>query len=448
MRQLEFNLTPQAEHDRGGNPWKYRFTDESLVEELDDKRIVYGLWESLFGCWIVDPVSRRSREIIPTWQPLNENGIWRDQWDVRFPVAHAYRSAVSPRWRYEANAAFAGYFSGIPQVARTLVASFEHFQWLGLDLIWIDYQFASFLDDELFHEKQQFVFSCFTLSDATKRSRAWRHEFVTALMTEPRAELLERLSGLQCSKATARALYKLGPSPCSRDVYRILINFLNDHPGSKAFRHADQIPPGIINVLEKLPRELLQTNIISILLRDLDSVSCDGESVEDRLGVSINHISGLFSVAPKKLKTAMTESIRRVRDIDQLFNYMDRWENRLIEVVEFPPPPVENFGDLLMPLTSAAAMREESRQMQNCLADLVPHVLQGKTYFFHWDDVFPATVMLENSPEDGWRFYSALGVENEPLPEQAEDRLLSLVDQLKLANWSSFPEKNARPPNG
>ena len=98
MRQLELNLNPQAEHDSGGSPWKYRFTDNALVEELNAKRIVYGLWESFFGCWIVDPVSRRSREIIPTWQPLNENGIWRDQWDVRFPVAHAYRSAVSPRW--------------------------------------------------------------------------------------------------------------------------------------------------------------------------------------------------------------------------------------------------------------------------------------------------------------------------------------------------------------
>ncbi|MCH7677730.1 hypothetical protein IH879_22660 [candidate division KSB1 bacterium] len=56
--------------------------------------------------------------------------------------------------------------------------------------------------------------------------------------------------------------------------------------------------------------------------------------------------------------------------------------------------------------------------------------------------------MLENSPEDGWRFYSALGVENEPLPEQAEDRLQSLVDQLTLANWSSFPEKPPRSLSG
>lgn len=442
MRQLEFKLTQHAERERVSNPWKYRFAENALIEELDDRRIVYGLWESLFGCWIVDPVSRRSGEVVPTWRPLNKNGIWRDQWDVRFPAAHAYRSVVSPRWRYEANAAFAGYFAGIPQVARTLVASFEHFQWLGLDLIWQEPRFASFLDDELFNDREQFIFSCCALADATEQSRAWRHEFLTALMTESRTGLLGRLSGLPCSKATIRALYKLGPSPCSKDVYRGLINFLNDHPSSKAFCHADQISPGVINLLEKLPRELLQTNITTILLRDLDLIAGDAKSVEESLAMPIDYIFDLFSVAPMKLKAAMTDSLRQIRGLEQLCNYMYRWETPLIEAIEFPPPPVQGFGKLLVPLSSAAAMREEGRQMQNCLADLIPYVLQGRTYFFHWDDIFPATVMLENTPEDGWRFYSALGVENEPLPKQAEDRLQSLIEQLTLASWLSIPGKN------
>ena len=141
MRQLEFNLTPRA-HDGEAAPWRYRFTKNALVEELDGNRHVYGLWESLFGCWIVDPVTRRSYEIIPTWRPLNQNGVWRDQREIRFHAAPVYRGTFSPRWRYEANAAFAGYFAGIPQVARSLVASFEHLQWLGLDLIRKEGRFA------------------------------------------------------------------------------------------------------------------------------------------------------------------------------------------------------------------------------------------------------------------------------------------------------------------
>ena len=95
----------------------------------------------------------------------------------------------------------------------------------------------------------------------------------------------------------------------------------------------------------------------------------------------MDHLTGFFAVAPTKLKKAMADSLRRVRDVDQLFSYLDRWENRLIEVIEFPPSPVPTFENLV-PLSSAAAGREEGRLMQNCLADLSPYVLQERVDFF------------------------------------------------------------------
>ncbi len=428
MRQLELNLIPRTEHKREAAPWKYRFTKDSLVEEFEGRRLVYGLWELLFGCWIVDPVTQQSREIIPTWRPLNENGIWRDQREIRAHVSHSQRTALSSRWRYAANAAFAGYFANIPQWLRLLAAPFEHYQWLALDLIWQDHRFSRFLDDELFNEREQFVFSCCVLADAAEQSRAWRHEFAGALMTEKRAALLDKLSGLPCSKATMRAIYKLGPTPCSKKVYQGLINFVNDHPISKVLRHANLIPPGVINVLEQLPRELLQTNIVNILLKDLDFVASNAENKETKLEVSVDNLAGLFAMAPPKLKTAIANSFRQVRDLDQLFSYMDRWENRLIEAIRFPPPPVPSVANLV-PLSSAAAMREEARQMQNCLASLIPYVLQERAYFFHWDDTVPATVMLENTPGCGWSFYRALGVGNEPILQKTENSLRSLISE-------------------
>ncbi len=88
MRQLELNLTPRSEHRASVDPWRYRFTDNALIEEWGGRRIVYGLWEKLFGCWIVDTNNYRSREIVPTWRPLNRNGVWRDQAEIRrFGVA-------------------------------------------------------------------------------------------------------------------------------------------------------------------------------------------------------------------------------------------------------------------------------------------------------------------------------------------------------------------------
>ena len=424
MQQLELNLTTGAENNEEIVPWRYRFAKNALIEEFDEIRFVYGLWETLFGCWIVDPTRQRSTEVIPTWQPLNQNGIWRDQREVRFPHYFSSGGPISQKWRYEANAAFAGYFSGIPQVARTLVASFEHLQWLGLGLIWNEARFAQFLDDELFNDKEQFIFSCCALADATQKPRSWRHEFVTALMTEQRVELLGRLTDLPCSNATLRAIYKLGSAPCSKEVYQGLIYFINDNPTSKVFSHANQIHAGLINVLEQLPHELLQTNIVNILLRDLDLDSLDDESPDGTLGILFGQLAGLFSLAPTKLKSAMTDSFGQARDLEQLIKYKDRWEPRIIETIEFPAPPVQTLENLI-PLSSAAAMREESRLMQNCLANMITFVLQERVYFFHWSGSVPATVMFENTEDQGWQFCEALGVKNEPIPEEIVEGICS-----------------------
>ena len=159
MTQLEMSLTSDVENAAEGEAWNYRFTKEALVEEIESKRIIYGLWDKLFGCWVVDPATFRWCEIIPTWKPLSRNGVWRDQRDIRFLTDNEHRRPHSSRWRYTANAVFAGYFSGIPQRVRSVVAAMEHHQWLALDLIWQEPRFAQFLDEEIFNETQQYVFA-------------------------------------------------------------------------------------------------------------------------------------------------------------------------------------------------------------------------------------------------------------------------------------------------
>ena len=62
------------------------------------------------------------------------------------------------------------------------------------------------------------------------------------------------------------------------------------------------------------------------------------------------------------------------------------------------------------------------------VTDLIPYVLQERVYFFHLDGAVPGTVVLVNTPDLGWRFSEALGVGNEPLPEQTIDRLHSLFN--------------------
>ena len=108
--QLELNLTPRGGNCASIETWKYRFTKSAMVEELGSTRYIYGLWDKLFGCWKVDTRTSRPCEIIPTWPPLNLNGVWRDHYEIRATGVRELSKALPPRWRYEANAAFAGLF--------------------------------------------------------------------------------------------------------------------------------------------------------------------------------------------------------------------------------------------------------------------------------------------------------------------------------------------------
>ena len=213
MNQLEFKLTQRNGHRSSPVYWRYRFAKDGLVEELGNTRYVYGLWHRLFGCWQVNTETGASREIIPTWEILHSNGIWADPVEVRFPEDNVRAERFSEKWRFEANAAFAGFFSDIPQRFRCVVGSLGCHQWLALDLIWQCPEFARFLDQELFEASEQYVFACFALAKAQRLPRSGRMSFARSLMHRKRYEFLSEITGIRCTKATLRVLNKLGSAP-------------------------------------------------------------------------------------------------------------------------------------------------------------------------------------------------------------------------------------------
>ena len=72
-------------------------------------------------------------------------------------------------------------------------------------------------------------------------------------------------------------------------------------------------------------------------------------------------------------------------------------------------------------------MRREAREMQNCLDEMVPGVVEGSTYFFHWNGGEPATVMLVRDPGHGWCFQKALGFDNQPVGRKTNLYIHSLI---------------------
>jgi hypothetical protein len=417
-------------------PWLYRFEQGTLLEELDGRRYVYGLWDNLFGCWEVDASSHTSSEIVPTWIPLNERGVWRDHLDIRFEDAVQFGCLFSPKWRYEANAAFAAFFSSIPTRIRGVVAPLGRHQWVALDMIWQVPEFAHFLDDELFNGSQQYVLACLALANAAFLSRADRRDLATSIMQAKRTDMLSNLSGQIVSRKSLRLLYKLGEHPCDREVYSGLLNITNQENHSKALSHADAIDPEILELVCGLPEKFLIANLARILFDD--PKTCRLLLPRDNAGSNFQTVIDLYPRLSRQWRDRTMSSLAAVPDADALIAWGDQWSARLIEILRFPSPPFEATPHLT-PLTTAADMQREGRDMQNCVSGMIGRVVAGEVYFYRAACAEPATVMVEKSRDSRWRFAEARGYDNQPLPSQTLQALeVEIARTLKAVESKLF----------
>jgi hypothetical protein len=427
MRQFELNLTPRTEHHGSIEPWIYKFQTGTLLEELDTRRHVYGLWDKLFGCWKIDTTSHESHEIIPTWIPLNSRGIWRDPLDIRFENAPKASWLLSAKWRYEANAAFAAYFSNIPHRIRSVVAPLDRHQWLGLDLIWQIPEFAYFLDEEIFNGSQQYVFACLALSNAETLSRTARRDLAKTIMTSRRAGLLSDLAAIPNSKKILRLLNKLGDQPCQPGTYLGLMKFLNEAPSSKELLHADTINLNAVDLLNGFPSGFVTPNFVRFVLEDPDEceILCSYDDYE--AGSGFRTVVDIFPELSPDWKTRIRTSLGSVRNGNTLPDWGERWAQRLTEVIQFPSPPFLATQHLI-PLATAKAVRQESQAMQNCVSRMISRVMAGEIYFYNWDGPEPATVMIEKSSDSSWRFEEAHGFNNQPLHSQTVNYIENIIE--------------------
>ena len=427
MRQFELNLTPRTEHHGSIEPWIYKFQTGTLLEELDTRRHVYGLWDKLFGCWKIDTTSHASHEVVPTWIPLNSRGIWRDPLEVRFENAPKASWLLSPKWRYEANAAFAAYFSNIPQRIRSVVAPLERHQWLALDMIWQAPEFAYFLDEEIFNGSQQYVFACLALSNADALSRTARRDLANTVMTAKRTDLLSHLSAIPSSKKILRLLNKLGDRPCHSSTYLGLMSFLNDAPSSKELLHVVAINPSAVGLLNGFPSGFVTPNLIRFLLDEPDNfeILCTYDDYE--AGSGFRTVIDIFPELSLDWQSRMRASLASVQKGDALPDWGERWAQRLTEVIQFPLPPFTATHHLI-PLATAKAVRQESQAMRNCVSRMIGRVMAGEVYFYNWDGPEPATVMIEKSSDSTWQFAEAHGFNNQPLQSQTIDYIEKVIE--------------------
>ena len=429
MKQMELNLTPRSEHREDQEPWQYRFSDGALIEEIEGTRYIYGFWNKLFGCWRLDPKTNKTREIIPTWRILNPHGIWRDSQEIRFADSRLAAKTFTKRWRYEANAAFAGYMSNIPRFARTIVAPLGPYQWLGLDLIWQCPEFAQFLDDEIYNDTIQYVYACFALADARKLSRGERKTLAQSMMSRKRRDLLEDLARTPVPKAALKVLYRLGAQPCSAKIYTALFEAITTEGPDKVLFHAKHINPrGILSVYH-FPETLLAPNIARMFLTGFSDAAAIN-AYEEEYANTIVFTSELVPLAPPEMQKALNASLSCIRSPEAFADWLDTWSRKLQEAVLIPPPPFPGT-DRLIPITSARSLRREALRMKNCLKMMVSDVLEGEVYFYHWHGNEPATVMIARDSSYAWTFGEAMGPQNAALSPQTIRYIEHLIERLR-----------------
>jgi hypothetical protein len=423
VRQLEFNLTPRAEHHGSIEPWLYRFERGTLLEEIGSRRFVYGLWDKLFGCWEIDTASHSSREIVPTWVPLNSKGVWRDNLEIRAERPHHGDYKLSPKWLYEANSAFAALLSSIPLRIRRIAAPCEHLQWLVLDMIWQVPDFAYFLDDEFYNNTQQYVFACLSLSNAILLPRDKRRQLASLIMTTKRPILLSHLSGIKCKRETTRLLNKLGPRPYRPAVYEQLLRLSNSDPFGKVFHHVREIEVSCLKIIAALPDGFLTHTLARIVLENPEECEALLWFDDYEAGEGFRAVVDMYPEISKDWQEKVRQSLTTVKSVNDLPSWGERWAYRLAEAVNFPPPPFLSFRNLL-PLSTPKAVRQEARTMQNCISRMIGRVLSRETYFYSWDCAEPATVMIEQV-DSRWKLSEAHGYRNRDLSPET-------LKQLKL----------------
>jgi hypothetical protein len=427
MEQLEMDFDSSPGRNAPMGPQRYRFNGNALVVDYADRQLLFGLWDRLHGFWRLNRTGG-SEEVAPPhwWRPLNEQGVWSLSEDAPNSRVDFVPRPGKSNLRYEANAAFVAYFDAIPRRIRRLVGGLESYQWLALDLIWQVPEFAAFLDDEIHEDRIQYFFTCCVLTNELfavcdvagegTMSRADRRQFAISIMKTRRSEFLTRLSGIKCTKSSLRMLSKLGKRAHRPECYRALLRAAQEPAAAKVLAHASHINPNGIKTWLALPEPARLPNLLKILMAEPE--------ISDELGA----INWQIPMDRSAIRHRMGQSLSKIRTAGQISKWCDRWSKRILGEVEFPKAPFAGYGPL-RPLSSGQDMRRESREMRNCLDDLIGTVLWDGAYFYHWGGQQTATVMLQAKSEGGWQVSQILGPGNEDVSDGLVRRITRLVER-------------------
>ena len=337
----------------------------------------------------------------------------------RFPIRSKARLST------DADLAFFAYFQSVPQQLRRLVGPLGVYQWLTLDFIRHDADFAAFVDGLQANRQSNLLHLCFSLSRAVDQGRAARRACAAIVKAEKRVKLLNHLTATSrfCfndpwDERRLRLLYKLNAPLITFDEIERFLRLTSLREIQDYAAHAKRLSLEGLELFDALVR-------IRPVKARLPNVLDAFSSIDDARGLLELVKDAARELKPKSL-ARIFDFLRRISTEDDVFSWMvdviDELDFNTYGSRRFPDPPLLP-DEFIAPLDSFDALVREARHMRNCLSTKAKEVVEGQTYFYHWRGPEEATLELTQHDNGHWGLTEALGRRNRALSYQTREAI-------------------------
>ena len=308
----------------------------------------------------------------------------------------------------------------IPEKFRKLATPFRSNQWVALDAMRHNEEFASFIEMELRGIGPSFIVSCWELANIRKRSLSERCDLNHRIMTINRKKLVSSLTDMRCGNIFFRATSRLGTDSIQREALMDLLACTEQPRKAQAIAMASHLFPSLTKSVLQLSDWLTFPAVVEAL----------GEMGDDLRDISSVFPPRILS-APEEYRNQIAQSVRNVKGIDQLESRIANWSQRIFLDTDFPTPPIPG-NRFLTPIRNGEELRIEGQEMSHCVAGYAEDVAEGLSYFYRWLGTERATVQLAKNRSGRWSIEENLGKRNARLSKKTVQEItFAVAEQMK-----------------
>ena len=257
--------------------------------------------------------------------------------------------------------------------------------------------------------------ACLSLANVDQLDEGARQALYRDAATRPRRAMLAELIGRPATSASLRALEHVDAADFRREDWLALFEIVGRGAARGGIGHVPVITRALVEQFDEIPAELRVSRLLAVAA----SVRIAGARWR-ALGDALTQL-------PESVRTSFVRAARSVNGVCALWDHIFRCLRSGEEAARFPvdAPPL---GMLLVPITSADAMRREGLAMLNCMASKVRDVLDGEAVYYRWIGAERAHVELMRLPASrGWTPGVMAGRGNAALSIRTRTAILSAM---------------------